>query len=197
MSNRGKNIFLKKYANKIFGMFTISKQLPDKFIRDRHYMLCEGVCNKCGLKKEFLVHLLNKTTKYCECFRKEKREVAVVNSLFWIYKQEAKKRNLEFNISFQRFSEITKQNCIYCNVPPSKTHKRTGVDGSYTYNGIDRKDNTVGYLEGNVQPCCFICNMAKSNNTEEDFLDWSERLHRNQNFQLMDDLYQNCHPVTN
>lgn len=37
-------------------------------------------------------------------------------------------------------------------------------------NGLDRVDNSIGYIESNVVPCCYICNKMKGELPVEDFL---------------------------
>jgi len=36
--------------------------------------------------------------------------------------------------------------------------------------GIDRIDNSKGYIEGNMVPCCKICNWMKSDKSSIDFI---------------------------
>ena len=48
--------------------------------------------------------------------------------------------------------------------------------GDFTYNGIDRVDNALGYTTGNVVPCCKQCNHAKSDMPYADFMAWIARL---------------------
>ena len=58
-----------------------------------------------------------------------------------IYKKNAKKRNLAFNITKEEFYALTKQPCKYCG-------------DLQDYNGIDRVDSTLGYYIDNCVPCC-------------------------------------------
>lgn len=51
------------------------------------------------------------------------------------------------------------------------------ANGGYTYNGIDRVDNTKGYEETNVVPCCTVCNRAKMAHTQEEFFDRVRRIY--------------------
>lgn len=46
------------------------------------------------------------------------------------------------------------------------------------YGGLDRRDNSVGYLSENVVPCCRWCNEAKKAKTETEFLEWIGGLSR-------------------
>ena len=48
--------------------------------------------------------------------------------------------------------------------------------GDFTYNGIDRVDNTKGYQVNNCVASCFICNKAKGVMTQSEFLNWIQDL---------------------
>ena len=62
----------------------------------------------------------------------------------------ALRRGLEFNLPLEEFCEIIKNSCHYCESPLPETG-----------GGIDRRDNSKGYISGNCLPCCLICNMTK------------------------------------
>lgn len=86
-----------------------------------------------------------------------------------IYKRiqrDAKVRKKDFNISFHEFSNLVHNNCFYCNKPPSQiyTYKNRIC---FKYNGLDRVDNTKGYVSGNCVPCCGHCNTLKKAITPE------------------------------
>ena len=40
----------------------------------------------------------------------------------------------------------------------------------FLYNGIDRKDNNIGYIIENCVSCCGICNRMKMDMSYDDFL---------------------------
>jgi hypothetical protein len=99
--------------------------------------------------------------------------------LFNTYKSVARNKKLPFTLSFDKFVKITSSACIYCDVSPYKIMKghlwcspETRKHGAYKYNGIDRIDNTKGYVESNCVPCCIICNKAKREMTIQQFLSW-------------------------
>ena len=47
-----------------------------------------------------------------------------------------------------------------------------GKKNSITHrNGIDRFDNTLGYIESNCKSCCNTCNMMKNRFSYHDILD--------------------------
>ena len=139
---------------------------------------------KCDCGNETIVEgasLRNGRTKSCGCLVKETRHKlplgeASFNRLFSRMKRDAKKRNYEFDISKEKVKKITKQPCFYCGVLPSSRIKRDG-NGNYIYNGIDRMDNTKGYIEGNVVPCCKTCNIAKRAMTITEFFAWIKRVY--------------------
>ena len=88
-----------------------------------------------------------------------------------------------FNLSIERFQELSIQNCFYCGCKPTNmrqdtTKMRKGVTRQFL-NGIDRIDNNIGYIEGNVRACCEDCNKAKRNLSEEQFFDLIKSIYRN------------------
>lgn len=68
-------------------------------------------------------------------------------------KSNAKKRSLSFDLSFDYFLQLDKQNCCYCNNLLEKK--------SLTASSIDRINNTLGYSDNNVLPCCGFCNKTR------------------------------------
>jgi hypothetical protein len=106
--------------------------------------------------------------------------MAAARQLWHSYRRGAEKRGYVFEISFERFCLLTKQNCKYCGVEPNNLTKSvtTYKYGQYLHNGIDRANNYLGYTKENCVPCCKICNTAKKNFTLEEFEAWIERLVR-------------------
>lgn len=104
---------------------------------------------------------------------------AAFNDLYERYKLHAQRIDVDFLLSKDQFRELTKQNCFYCGIVPSQiaqSHSRRKYNGGYIHNGIDRKDNNLGYRLDNVVACCGICNKAKRNLSLTDFLSWIDRL---------------------
>ncbi len=104
--------------------------------------------------------------------------LSAFNTLYRVTKYNAIKRGYTFNISKELFGKIVKQNCFYCGCPPSNiaTRNKKLFLGVFTYNGLDRKDNSVGYLEENIVSCCKTCNYAKHTLSFNDFMEWIKRL---------------------
>jgi hypothetical protein len=101
---------------------------------------------------------------------------AALNALYSAYKYGAKKRGLAFELTIEQFKQLCEENCSYCGVEPKQIAFQPQMNGSFTYNGIDRVNNTEGYYLQNAVPCCRICNMAKGTSTSEEFRLWIQRL---------------------
>jgi len=123
-------------------------------------------------------------TKSCGCQRvdsatgrkSEYGESSFKNLYANVYKTTAKRRNIDFDITIEEFKKIVLSNCVYCGSEPSNYHLRTRGFGSFRYNGIDRVDNSRGYIKGNVVPCCKRCNYMKHSMDRNDFLSHVEKI---------------------
>lgn len=79
-------------------------------------------------------------------------------------------RGFTFDLTTEDVKHISKKNCFYCGVEPKQIMKARNKFGSdYIYNGVDRVDNTRGYIIDNCVPCCKKCNQAKMNLPVEEF----------------------------
>jgi hypothetical protein len=137
-------------------------------------------CKICGeLSERKSSRLANKKYKSCGCVNKREPGFASANDIFYGYSINSKKRNLPFEITFQEFFVLTQQECYYCGENP-KSISRTSTNGEFIYNGIDRVDNSKGYIKENLKTCCGICNRMKMDMTLKDFtqkvIQISERL---------------------
>lgn len=97
---------------------------------------------------------------------------SVKNSIYRQYKYSAKARKLEFKLTMKECERLFKSNCYYCNANPSniKDCSINSTNGTYTYNGIDRVNNDLGYALNNVVSCCIMCNRMKRTYSKSDFL---------------------------
>lgn len=102
---------------------------------------------------------------------------ASFNHLLSIYKRGARTRGLVFTLTKEEFRQLTSQNCYYCGTSPQRKHlAMRKVHGHYIYNGLDRIDNNLGYMLKNIVPSCKICNYAKKNVPQNEFIAWINRL---------------------
>jgi hypothetical protein len=110
-------------------------------------------------------------------------EEMLYRKLYSNYKSIAKSRKLEFELGLDYFIKLVNDNCIYCGEKCSHIYSGKALstknrkDSFILYNGIDRVDNSLGYIDGNVVTCCETCNRAKLKMSEQDFLSWIERVY--------------------
>lgn len=100
-----------------------------------------------------------------------------------VYRDTAKRKGLEWALTFKQAVDIMTQDCHYCGDPPSfvtEKHWPRPLNGTFTRNGIDRVDNTRGYTLDNVVPCCRQCNSAKGQMSSDEFYALVQRIHRHQ-----------------
>jgi hypothetical protein len=174
-------------TGRIFGRLTVIERTENSENWDKVRWLCE--CS-CGNKK--IVHgsaLLAGLTTSCGCYQKERTSDAnkigygeeAFHTVFMWYNYGATKRGLEFSLSENEFRELITANCEYCGKAPSLVRRGRCSNGDFIYNGIDRIDNTKGYIHGNVKSCCVMCNFIKRDYSESEFLSLVERIYKNLN----------------
>jgi hypothetical protein len=105
----------------------------------------------------------------------------ILNSIYGNYARGARARNIEFSISKEEFKPLLLADCNYCGTSPnikwSKAYRYKIADVSdFRYNGIDRVDNSKGYISGNCVPCCTICNKSKLDMSVEEWMTWLKRI---------------------
>ena len=89
----------------------------------------------------------------------EKRRVDLGEFFKANYVRPSKNKNLEFTITEQDFASIAKEPCYYCGAM-----EVIEVDGDWVergFNGLDRKDQTRGYVVDNCVSACNMCNLMK------------------------------------
>jgi hypothetical protein len=94
------------------------------------------------------------------------------------YKANAARRGIEFMLSAEAVRALTSANCEYCGVEPRQVMRSKDSNGSYIYNGIDRIEASIGYVDGNCTAACKICNRAKTDMTTAEWNEWLSRVAR-------------------
>lgn len=180
----------KELIGKKFGKFTVVRFIKTDNKRSYFEVLCD-----CGVIK--ILQHTNFTlgnSKSCGCKRYDNVEYNQYNSYYKQYKNSAKKRELNFDLSFESFKKIILKNCYYCNVEPRKMihrcrRKDSPLKNSYILtNGIDRLKNDIGYLESNCVPCCPTCNFMKQEHSDDIFLQIVSKIHNNRNLKINIDI---------
>lgn len=174
-----------------WGTLTVIGEAPrDKHAHPRVYVKCD-----CGCEKMAQVNSLRAgSTKTCGLgvhrdghsgnhhFKgRHDYDGAARSRLFFARKRACTKSGVEFNLTYDQFASITKQDCAYCGSKPSLIARRCGrstkdgvipVLGMCVYNGVDRKDSSAGYTVENSVPCCYQCNVSKAEMLPHEFMGW-------------------------
>lgn len=155
----------------------------DKCGKDKHRNILYNCICECG--NHIVVRgnaLSSGNTKSCGCYgtyvRKLKKlpdDRGVINQIILQYKRHAKSRGFCWDLTYDQVKNIIQKPCFYCG--EEKTNKKiTKNCTGYLYNGIDRIDSKNGYFIKNVVPCCKICNYAKSDMSQNDFINWIKKV---------------------
>lgn len=162
----GKLTVLSVADDKLYSVNGISRRLK------RYNVICD-----CGIETiVFGQDLRSGKTKSCGSgickIKYDDRSMPAFNRVYNTYKRTAVKRGLLFDIDVNVFRDMTKQECYYCGEIESNTAiEKSGIHTSeYRYNGIDRIDNTLGYITGNIVACCNRCNHAKHTMSQSEFI---------------------------
>lgn len=128
--------------------------------------LIKKKCRDCGLEKDVKTEFYSKICgrsqvkvyrtigSLCrKCHNKEVTKILLNNRprfIYRAYKIADKKFGRQNDLTQEIIKELIAKPCVYCN----------GMNVSM---GLDRKDNSLGHLIGNVVPCCLRCNIIKGN----------------------------------
>lgn len=98
-----------------------------------------------------------------------------LSSMYVFYRDfSAGKRGYEFSLTHDEIKKlIVGAPCFYCGKKPMYSEYIKDC-GKIVFNGIDRVDNSLGYVSGNVVACCKQCNTMKSNVSLKKFQQMSE-----------------------
>lgn len=125
--------------------------------------------------------LISGNVQSCNCLRGEVKAMplgeSAINSLMATYKRRAKGKEREFTLTKEQFVHLTSSICFYCGEQPTKTRKVNKNTGVYVFNGLDRVDSALGYTIENTVPCCYRCNVMKSDMNQNDFIKHIERIY--------------------
>lgn len=124
-------------------------------------------------------YLRNGHTKSCGCWhgRRLPDGIAAMHAVMCGYRTKARSRDLPWKLTEDQFVGLTTSNCYYCGAEPEQVSRQGDFNGDYIYNGIDRIDNSKGYMFDNCVPCCRACNVAKGERSLPEFLEWIDRIH--------------------
>ncbi len=150
-------------------------------------------CTKCKIKKSLFDFYILKSSKdghrnVCKtCQYKAKPHRSPKESsfiyLYNICKNAAIFREIVFNLTTEQHRNIITKNCYHCGAVPIQYNpyvskhiakkpvsKKRLSEAWILKNGIDRLDNSIGYVESNCVPCCQKCNYGKQDYTLEEYI---------------------------
>ena len=174
------NNHVKDEVGKKYGRLTVIARAASLNGRERAHWLCK--C-ECGNEKVIGGHDLRRgRVKSCGCLLKEQPSSTLPNGeaafrrMYYQYKKSAERRELDFPLSKHEFRRFTKQPCHYCGQKPQGIWKSVHNTGDYICNGIDRKNNDIGYVIDNCVPCCTQCNYFKTDMEYDKFVEYLDRV---------------------
>lgn len=161
-------------AGKQFDRWTVV-QLAERRSRSC-YWLCRCICGKEKVIRSSA--LTCRQSRSCGCLAKELLSIRAkklftktdsgAREVYRRYKRHAEDSRREFAISLEEFLVITALPCFYCGASP---HRRNRKGSLFIYNGIDRVNNSVGYIKENCVACCLFCNWMKGRISQIEFLE--------------------------
>lgn len=179
-------------TGKRFGTLVVTKRAPNRKYGRQSHVAWECICD-CGKIHTVTGANLFRSTRSCGCSRNEsirksnqkERGYNGLTIVFNDYRSSSRRRGLEFKLSREEIGDLVSRNCSYCNSPPRvKLYKRhrsnvAAEHANFPHNGLDRLDSDLGYTLSNVVTCCDICNYAKRELSESEFLAWVEKVYNN------------------
>lgn len=122
----------------------------------------------------------NWTNEYREQLNREKR--LSIPDKFQTYKRDAAYKSRVFELTLEECEVLFCDKCYYCG---------ESSDINVKLNGIDRKNNDIGYTKENTVSSCETCNMIKGEHNDDTFIKICE--HILTNLKIIDgNLYPEC-----
>lgn len=166
-----------------FGNWTVigSGQKPGKRAAGRHTTsLCR--CS-CGITRFVKNTVLSKgrsqSCGHVSQFERSKSPrtklatgMAARNAALYHIKHGAKLRGVFLSLTDETVLRLMDEPCYWCGRMKVNVSSQKDYNGEFRYNGIDRLDNSKGYVPENVVACCGPCNKTKNILGREEFIDY-------------------------
>jgi hypothetical protein len=135
------------------------------FLVTRGTRLKSGGVKSCGC-------LRWEVSKYGEHHKLTRKEGTAFRALLAQYKENARNRDICWELTEEQFRKLTSSPCYYTGTKPEMAKRtRSLSEDVYLYNGIDRVDNAQGYTIENCVSCCFDINSMKSTFSKDHFIE--------------------------
>lgn len=167
-------------VGKRFGKLVVIDLGDQSVVREKMRFLCKCDCGREKVVARY--HLRSGAIDNCGCNKREQAAIqrrkrtpieAAFNEHYTRYQRNARNRNIEFSLTEEEFILCSSGDCLYCGGLPVEFPSRFMAGqpfSGYAANGIDRIDSSVGYVVGNIVPCCGWCNMAKGTKSQSYFI---------------------------
>lgn len=156
---------IRDLTNQVFGSLTAVETIK-KHGSIKIVWKCTCICDRNTCPKIVFANsgdLRNGRVKSCQGQQYDKSIHLAIRLYFSKIRTSALKRNYVFELTLDQFIGLIQQPCKYCNA--NDDIKRMAQSSKPRWalrcNGIDRWDNTMGYIYENCVPCCARCNRAK------------------------------------
>lgn len=166
--------------NQIIGRWRVESVVPGSTRQVR------VTCLSCGDCVVRCIYDLTRTraSRQQQCKKCSNKEIISKNRLpageallsgeFHSYRKNAKQRGYDFQLSREDFKLLVFSECYYCGAAPARR-----VESSWDFieiNGVDRLDNSLSYILDNCVSCCKICNYAKRDLSQKDFIEMCRKV---------------------
>lgn len=142
---------------------------------------------KCGKEKVILAsRLKNGQTKSCGCYNREqssklnyKGSTYITGREFTKIKQQAKIRNLSFDLTIKYIEQLYEKQNFKCSLSGIKIEfdsRTPHKNKKYGNASIDRINSSKGYTEDNIQIVDKNINIAKMSMSQQEFIDMCKRV---------------------
>ena len=97
----------------------------------------------------------------CGCHKAERRVRSIDNLFLKRFKERARYCKIQWSLNDKYALFLAHSPCYYCGEMDKRRIKINDDYVDLVINGIDRVDNSIGYIYGNVVSCCRSCNTKK------------------------------------
>lgn len=130
----------------------------------------ECVCD-CGARR-LLIRPELRGQPHCARCRAGLQSVPTAIHVVTGYRKQAEKRGISWELTEEQCISLFAGNCHYCGLRDVNVRKSLSKSmPDFEYVGIDRVDNSRGYVIDNVVSCCATCNSMKMTASIQDFID--------------------------
>ena len=173
-----------KYDGKTFNNVLVIEILNSKIWKNHRACRCKCTC--CGYKFiHSFTHIKSGKPAICNKCRPKKvgkrrtlpNLKAIKNRVLQYYKKGARQRQYVWEVEDEFVLKLMEEPCYYCgDLCSNNTVSHSQV---WPHNGIDRLNNSLGYINENIVPCCRHCNTIKMAMNYDAFIEKIKKIYNN------------------